>query len=119
MTINNPSTIKITHEFAPGDRYLYDFGACSGRNGFAQCDTRQDASYFGVWANPLKRLIFSFCEGDTTLTECSTPDAFVREVRRTVQFYIDNGDWIGIDTMLNDEVTAEFERLELGELLCS
>ncbi len=40
--------MKITREFAPADRYTYDFGLCSYENGWAQVDTAQDASYFGT-----------------------------------------------------------------------
>ena len=28
--------MKITREFCPGDRYLYDFGLCSYEKGWAQ-----------------------------------------------------------------------------------
>ena len=68
--------MKITREFAPGDRYLYDFGLCSYENGWAQIDAAQDASYFGTWANPAELVIFSYCEGDTTLQEAETPEEF-------------------------------------------
>ena len=68
--------MKITREFAPADRYLYDFGLCSYANGWAQVDTAQDASYFGTWANPTRLLIFNYCEGDTTLHEAETPEEF-------------------------------------------
>ena len=44
--------MKITREFCPGDRYVYDFGLCTYEKGWAQVDTAQDASYFGTWANP-------------------------------------------------------------------
>ena len=64
--------MKITHEFCPGDRYTYDFGLCSFENGWAQIDTAQDASYFGTWANPTRLMIFSYCEGDTTLKEAAS-----------------------------------------------
>ena len=50
--------MKITREFGPGDRYVYDFGLCSYENGWAQVDTAQDASYFGTWANPTRLMIF-------------------------------------------------------------
>ena len=36
--------MKITREFAPGDRYRYDFGLCSYANGWAQIGAAQDAS---------------------------------------------------------------------------
>lgn len=34
------------------DRYKYDFRLCTSANGWAQLDTKQDASYFGNWINP-------------------------------------------------------------------
>ena len=40
----------------------------------------KDASYFGTWANPAKLLMFSYCEGDTTLKEAATPDEFAAEL---------------------------------------
>ena len=73
--------MKITREFCPGDRYVYDFGLCSYANGWAQVDTTQDASYFGTWANATRLRIFSYCEGDTTLKEAATPKEFAAELR--------------------------------------
>lgn len=55
--------MTITREFAPADRYIYDFKYCSTSNGWAQIDTSQDASYFGQWINPAKRLIFCLLRG--------------------------------------------------------
>ena len=73
--------MKITREYAPADRYLYDFGLCSYVKGWAQVDTAQDASYFGTWANPTRLLIFNYCEGDTTLKEVASPEEFSAELR--------------------------------------
>ena len=39
------------------------------------------ASYFGTWANPTRLLIFSYCEGDTTLEEAASPEEFATELR--------------------------------------
>ena len=47
------------------DRYSFDFKLCTPKNGWAQVDTSQDASYFGTWANPFERKTVSYCEGDT------------------------------------------------------
>lgn len=41
--------MKTIRTFAPGERYDFDFGECSYANGWAQIDTRQDASYYGTW----------------------------------------------------------------------
>ncbi len=73
--------MKITREFCPADRYVYDFGLCSYENGWAQVDTAQDASYFGIWASPTRLMIFSYCEGDTTLKEAESPEEFATELR--------------------------------------
>jgi hypothetical protein len=73
--------MKITREFALADRYIYDFGLCSYDNGWAQVDTAQDSSYFGTWANPIRLLIFNYCEGDTTLKEARSAEEFAAELR--------------------------------------
>lgn len=41
----------------------------------------QDASYFGPWANPTRLMIFSYCEGDTTLKKAGSPEKFVADLR--------------------------------------
>jgi len=66
------------------ERYDYDFGPMKN---WVQYDTTQDASYFGVWVEPRKRLIFTFAEGDETLMECHSRRAFVAELARMAQFY--------------------------------
>ena len=72
--------MKKLHDFEPADRYTYDFGLCSSKNGFAQVDTGQDASYFGTWANPEKLIIFNYCEGDCYTTICDSVDEFRAEI---------------------------------------
>jgi hypothetical protein len=56
-------TIERFNEFCPGNRYLYDFRVCTYEKGWAQIDTRQDAAYYGSWTNPVRREIFTYCEG--------------------------------------------------------
>lgn len=70
--------MQIIREFAPADRYLYDFKACTTGKGWAQIDTSQDASYYGNWINPTTRELFCYCEGDTILTKCDS-DAEMQE----------------------------------------
>ena len=48
-------TIKTTTNFCSTDRYVYDFSVCTYEKGWAQIDTRQDASYYGTWTNPERR----------------------------------------------------------------
>ena len=67
--------MRITRDFKPmSDRYGFDFGPCSTANGFAQIDTRQDASYYGTWCSPAARTIVNYCEGDVTTTVCDKHD---------------------------------------------
>lgn len=110
--------MKTTREFAPADRYLYDFGLCSYANGFAQVDTSQDASYFGTWANPTRLIVFSYCEGDTTLQECETAEEFAAELRAIDAWNVSQGHGRAlIDPGLDPAFKAEFERLGLADLL--
>lgn len=108
---------RIT-EFSPAGRYLYDFGACTSQRGWAQFDSEQDASYYGNWINPAKRMWFSYCEGDTTLVICDNDTEFVSYVRESVEWYIKRGEkQPAIDGMCNEQIIAEFQRLGLSDLL--
>ena len=106
-----------THEFCPADRYVYDFGACSSKNGYAQVDTSQDAPYYGTWTNPTTLRIFCYCEGDTTLQQAETEAEYVKAIRELVRWATEAGYWKGIDSMCNDAITARFNELGLGDLL--
>jgi len=108
---------QITREFAPADRYIYDFRYCHFKDGWAQLDTRQDASYYGNWINPLNLKLFRYCEGDTTLTECVDEADFIAAVRECCQWQKDHGYFIGIDAMCRVEIESAFDRLGLGEFL--
>lgn len=110
--------METIREFAPADRYLYDFGACSVANGWAQFDTRQDASYFGNWVNPVKREWFTYAEGDTTLIRCADDAEFTTYCRETFAWYADrDGQRPGIDPGFGKTLRTEFERLGLADLL--
>jgi hypothetical protein len=110
--------MKITREFAPGDRYTYDCGLCSYENGWAQVDTAQDASYFGTWANPARLMIFSYCEGDTTLKEAASPQEFAAELREIDAWNRANGYGSArIDPGFAPAMKAAFEAIGLADLL--
>jgi hypothetical protein len=108
----------ITREFAPADRYLYDFGPCSYANGFAQIDTSQDAPYFGKWANPTSLVIFSYCEGDTTHIQCETEAEFAAELRDIDAWNVSQGHGNArVDPGFSADMKAAFERIGLADLL--
>ena len=111
------SARETTREFQPADRYLYDFKYCTYAKGWAQIDTKQDASYFGTWTNPTERVIFSYCEGDTTHTQCSTDDDYKQALLELVAWNKENGYWLGIDPGFNPEMKDAFVKLDLGHLL--
>lgn len=110
-------TIERITEFAPADRYIYDFKYCSYKNGWAQVDTTQDASYYGTWANPERREIFTYCEGDTTLVRCDTDDEYRQALREVIDWNKEAGYWLGIDAMCNERMKERFTALGFADVL--
>ena len=107
----------VTREFAPADRYMYDFRICVPSKGWAQMDTGQDASYFGNWINPITLELFSYCEGDTTHTQCTDTEDFAVTVRKTCDWYRERDDFRGIDAMMRPEIAHAFCRAGLAPYL--
>jgi len=110
--------IEITREFVPADRYVYDFGLCSTKNGFAQIDTKQDASYHGNWCCPSKRIVFSYVEGDCTTQIADTDEEFVQLIRESAEWHNANGYGpLRIDPGFDADLKATLVRLGLSDLL--
>lgn len=99
------------------DRYKYDFRQCKSSAGWAQLDTKQDASYFGNWINPLTFELMSYCEGDTTHTKCESEADFIATVRECVQWHAERGYFIGIDGMCEPAIIEAFTRMGMAEFL--
>jgi len=112
--INNRGN-KITRKFCQfRDRYHYDFEQCTKAKGWKQYDTRQDASYFGVWVHVAERKVLTFCEGDETLVECPTLETFKAELDDAAEFYGDPPPMaIGID--MDGAVTHYFDERPRAE----
>jgi peptidoglycan/xylan/chitin deacetylase (PgdA/CDA1 family) len=100
-----------------GDRYRYDFHLCRAVDGWAQLDTRQDASYHGIWINPVSLKLFSYVEGDTTLTECESEAEFITAARICFEWHKEHGYFIGVDAMEAGGAKQAFVRMGLGEYL--
>ena len=97
-------TVTTEKTFVDADRYVFDFNYCSHKQGWAHLDTDQDASYHGQWANPSKLQLVSYCEGDVTVTTCTTSDEFRAEINRQAKFYIETlGSTFRIDPLGNKE----------------
>lgn len=100
--------IKITRDSVPGDRYWYDFKVCPAERGWAQVDTSQDASYYGMWINPGKLKLFEFCEGDITSWQCDTAPELVQLMAETRDSLTRNGHrFKGIDPGFNLQLESQ------------
>ncbi len=109
--------IQVVRDFTQADRYLYDFRVLTYEKGWAQVDTKQDASYYGTWTNPETRQIFNYCEGDCTLTKCDTDEDYCKALGETVEWNKNAGYWLGIDPGLGHAMEQRFRDLGLGEFL--
>ena len=97
------------------DRYAFDFDECSSDKGYAQFDTRHDASYYGHWVNPHTFHFVAFMEGDITENRCDTAE----ELSSLVREYANKlGDFfIGIDPGFDEALKQRFIEIGLGDLL--
>jgi len=109
--------MKIERSFCNTERYHFDFGPCSLKNGFAQIDTGSDAWYFGNWANPKTLEIVSYAEGDITRTICDTEEEFIAELEKMQRFHLKNDEKFGIDTLLNDDLKLAFINIGAAKFL--
>ena len=97
------------------DRYEFDFKVCTPAKGFAQFDTTQDASYYGIWCNPHLFKMISYCEGDVTEQTCETAEEFVQMVREAVAWHGER--FLGIDPGFKQALKERFFELGLDDLL--
>lgn len=104
-------------ESAGGSRYQFDFGQCHYKRGWAQCDTSQDASYFGIWTNPFRHMIVTYAEGDVTIQTAASEAEYRDAVRAMVDWYRDRGQWRGIDGMCHGQIISRMAALGLADLL--
>ena len=101
------------------ERYDFDTGICSPKNGYAQVDTWQDAPYYGNWSNPPELKMVSFAEGDISVTTYDNVDEYVKAMRELAQWHNDHAEhgFIGIDPMLSQSITDRFKEIGLTDLL--
>lgn len=110
--------VTLDRAFIPSSRYRFDSGPCSYAKGYAQVDTRQDASYFGTWTSPAERKIVCYAEGDVTTQTADTDAEYVAAIRELAAWNDDHG-WgpLKIDALANPPLAAAFIALGLGDLL--
>ena len=113
--------MKIERDFIHnGVRYEFDFGRCTPDDDFAQVDTAEDASYFGIWTNPFSYKIVSFMEGDVEVKTAVTLEEYCEALRALKKAYGSEertAKYFGIDTMLRDRLTERFKEIGLNDLL--
>lgn len=98
-----------------GDRYQHDVKR-NRSTGWAQVDTYQDASYFGVWTNPTTHEIFTYCEGDLCLEQCDDDADYIRALRAALEFYDDKPHFITrIDAKFAPELAERFIALGFAD----
>ena len=123
--VERRDSVGIVRGFSPGNRYAFDFHLTE-EDGWAQLDTRQDAAYYGHWANPGRRTIVAYVEGDVSVTVAETAEAFASELRRFVAWHDEqggepfrNGHTAAVDTMYNVDLDAAFIAAGLADVLHS
>lgn len=107
--------MQTTRSFHPNtDRYVFDFKLCPSARGWAQFDTRQDASYFGNWINPFERKLVNFAEGDLAITVCDSDEEFAAELAARVAWCRERDDFVGLDPGFNEPLAAKLAALGYG-----
>ncbi len=100
--ITEGGTRKHYYHVAMSDRYVFDFGHCGGNSDWYQYDTKEDASYFGNWVNPVTLETVSYAEGDVCLTRCASPEDYAREIGEMDNFFTGMGYGMSRGTGLDD-----------------
>ena len=103
-------------EYADGDRYQYDWGLCRD---FAQVNTSEDASWYGIWACPTRLVVFTFAEGDCCTVQCDSPTEFCEELRKVEAFANRQGRFLGVDPGSDPAKAEQWQALGLGDLLAT
>lgn len=108
----------IDRSFQPSSRYRFDTGLCSYAKGYAQIDTKQDASYFGTWCSPTERTIVCYCEGDVTIERADTDEEFIAAIRACAAWNDQQGYGpLQIDALASPQLAERFQALGLADLL--
>jgi hypothetical protein len=69
--------------FRPCSSYTFD----AKLREYHRYSTDQDAEWFGVWVDVVRRKVFTYAEGDCILVSCSTDEGFAAELADMEAFY--------------------------------
>jgi hypothetical protein len=98
------------------DRYVFDFRICTTARGWAQIDTKSDASYYGHWVNPFKLEIMSYVEGDVSRFVFDSAEELVQHMAEMNQWHAQNDNYgIKLDPGFNAELNDRLIEIGLAE----
>ena len=92
--------------FLSGERYLFDARLDLSDGAWAQLDTEDDASYFGIWVNKTARRILLFAEGDLSFTQCADAASYDAQMAAICSFHEASPSFVAIT---DDAVTAYYQ----------
>lgn len=104
--------------FVDGDRYQFDWTLLD--KGFFQVDSSEDASYYGHWLNPIRKILIAFIEGDLTITKYENNDEMIEDLGNLNDYQLRQSEGergIKIDTGFKDENKDIFRSIGLGKYL--
>lgn len=111
FVVTEGGTRKHYYHVSMSDRYVFDFTHCGLTSDWYQYDTKEDASYFGNWVNPVTLETVSYAEGDICLTQCASPDDYAREIKEMDKFFERLGYGMNRGTGLDDHDDRHHDKL--------
>lgn len=92
-------------------------GMCAADKGYVQCETGQDAPYYGIWVNPTELKIFSYCEGDCSLEEAESKEEFCERMRSVKKWHVEHYKVWFMFTEAHAEIHQAFLDLGLADVI--
>ena len=79
---------SISREFFLNrDRFYYDCRLIFEGSNWRRVRTENDCGFFGIWINPVRRQILTWCEGDQILVTAPTNEVWMQKMDELKSFY--------------------------------
>lgn len=121
MSIRTYGSTFTGRSYVIDDRYAFDWSVCTYAKGWAQVDTYQDASYFGIWTNPEQRMTVTYAEGDVSVVIATNDADYRASVVELLRVYTQAEQTAMIDANLdgyaNNPLRDRFVRLGMASYL--
>ena len=111
--------MNITRQHVSGDRYQYDTHYCKLADGWAQVNTKQDASYYGLWTNPFSLQIMEFVEGDEIFIVYDNKEEYKNGLEELKQWQESLGYNLTIDciVLVDQSISNALKEIGVSDLL--